>query len=446
MKSKNKYIKLKNIFFNFINDDYFYLIILSIIVGILVSIFAILFRLSFETLQTLFYSAPLDSNSIKLGDIPWYILLIVPTIGGLVIGILLHNFMPNRRSTGIADLMTINSKSKNDYSIILAAKGALINILSLGVGSSVGREGPIVHIGGVIGSFFSSKLKSNPELITIIIACGVASAVSASFNAPIAGVFFALEIIIKKNKIETFIPIIISSAIGTIISRIYFGSSSTFSVPYLEFNSYTEIPIFIILGILCSSIAIIFIKSIFVCENFYNQKNIPIWSRPVIGGFIVGLISIFAPEILGVGYYGTNLALSSSIPLWLCMFLVLAKTGATGICLGSRFGGGVFSPSIFIGAMIGSCFGAITNNFFPELASSIGFYTIIGMGAVAAPILGAPISTILITFELTGKYEVIIASMITVSISCLIYKKTKLESFFKIQLYKRNETEKIING
>ncbi len=410
----------------------------SILVGIIVSICAVLFRLSFETLQIFFYNVSLDDNSVKLDDIPWLIILLTPTIGGFVIGILVYNFMPYKRSTGIADLIEINSISKNNFSLVTAIKGAFINTLSIGVGASVGREGPIVHIGGIIGSFFSSKLKMNKNSMNILIACGVASAVSASFNAPIAGVLFAMEIIIKKNNFETFIPIVISSAIGSVISRIYFGPLAIFSLQELSFNSFAEIPLFIFLGILSSFIAYIFIKSIFLCENLYNKKNIPIWSRPAIGGFIVGLIAIITPEILGVGYYGTNLALSSSIPLWLCMFLLLAKIGATGICLGSRFGGGIFSPSIFIGAMLGSCFGTSVGIFFPELASSISFYTIIGMGAVAAPILGAPISTIMISFELTGQYEVVIASMIAISISCLIYKKTKLESFFTIQLIKRN--------
>ncbi len=442
MENKNIYVKLKSFLFNFNNDDYIYLIIFSIILGILVSICTFLFRLCFETLQIIFYGVSLDSTSIQLQNIPWYITLLVPTFGGLVIGILIYKFMPNKRPTGIADLMTINSKLKSNYSIILAIKGALINTLSLGIGASVGSVGPIVHIGGTIGYFFSSKLKSNSDFITIMIACGVASAISTLFNAPIAGVIFALEIIVKKYNIETFVPILLSSAVSTIISRLYFGPLTTFNIPQLEFNSFMELPLFIILGTLCSVIAIIFIKLIFSCENFYNRRNIPIWTRPGIGGVVVGLIAIFAPEILGVGYYGTNLALSSSIPLWFCIVLVIGKTGATGICLGSRFGGGIFIPSIFIGTMLGSCFGIIANIYFPDFASSIGFYTLIGMGAVAAPILGAPISLIMITFELTGQYEVIIASMITVSISCLIYKRTKLESFFKTQLYIRKAIEK----
>ncbi|PPR78358.1 MAG: H(+)/Cl(-) exchange transporter ClcA [Alphaproteobacteria bacterium MarineAlpha2_Bin1] len=443
MKSLKNIFHQKRIFFNFNNNTNVLIIIFSILIGILVSIFAILFRICFEILQIVFYSTSLDKGSTKLEDIPWLIILLVPTLGGLVIGILVYNLMPLKRSTGIADLMTINSDSNNDYSIITALKGALINTLSIGVGASVGREGPIVHIGGVIGHLFLSKIKNNQNLGPVLIACGVASAVSASFSAPIAGIFFAIEIILKKNNLYVFVLIVISSVTGSIISRIYFGPGPMFSLEELNFNSFSEIPLFIILGIFCSIIAIVFIKSLFLFESLYNKNNVPIWFRPAIGGFIVGIIAIFAPEILGVGYYGTNLALTSSIPFWFCMFLIIAKVGATSICLGSRFGGGVFSPSIFIGAMLGGCYGIIVNIYFPEFASPIAFYTIIGMGAVAAPILGAPISTIIISFELTGQYEVIIASIITVSISCLIYKKTKLESFFKIQLYKRNQTEKL---
>ncbi len=443
MNNKKYIFKAKNLYFKFINDTTLLVIIFPIIIGILVSFFAIIFRLSFETLQLIFFNTSLDNISVRLQDIPWFIILFVPTIGGLVIGILVYNFMPFGRSTGIADLIEINSDHKSDYSIKTALKGGIINTLSIGVGASVGREGPIVHIGGVIGSLFFSKIKKNQNLKPLLIACGVASAVSASFNAPIAGVLFAMEVILKKNSLNTFIPIIISSLIGSVISRKYFGSAPIFNLVELNFKSFAEIPLFIILGIFCSLIGLIFIKSIFLFENLYNSNNVPIWLRPAVGGFVVGVIGIFAPEVLGVGYYGTNLALTSSIPFWFCMFLIFAKVGATSICLGSRFGGGVFSPSIFIGAMLGSCFGILTNMYFPDFASPVAFYAIIGMGAVAAPILGAPISTIMISYELTGQYEVILASIITISISCLIYKKTKLESFFIVQLYKRNQIEKL---
>ena len=143
---------------------------------------------------------------------------------------------------------------------------------------------------------------------------------------------------------------------------------------------------------------------------------------------------------------GTNSALVASIPLWSGVILIFAKIGATGICIGSRFGGGVFSPSIFIGAMLGSSFGIIISNFYPELATNNGFYALIGMGAVAAPVLGAPISTIMIAFELTGQFEVIIASMLSISISCLIYQKTKLGSFFDVQILRRKEIKNNRDG
>ncbi len=430
-------IIVRNILKKIIFDEQLLTILLSLIIGTLAAYAAISFKLIFEILQKIFYGTSLDSSIYNLENISWILILIVPSIGGLAVGLLIYFFMPNKRSTGVADIIIYKKNSYSKIPISETIKGSIINFFSIGIGASVGREGPVVHLGGAITTYVTDKLKLNPNLSIVLLGCGVASAVSASFNAPIAGVFFAIEVVIRKYNIETFTPIVISSVIGTIISRLHFGSFTEFNFPNYNYNSIIELPAFFVLGIISAIIAISLIKTIFYCDIFYEKNRIPIWARPAIGGFLVGLIGLYAPQILGVGYLSTNSVLVSSIPFWVAISLIIAKTAATGICLGSRFGGGIFSPSIFIGAMLGYSYGVIINNLFPDFSTNISLYALVGMGSVAAPVLGAPISTIMIAFELTGQFEVIIASMLSISISCLIYKKSKLGSFFDIQSFIR---------
>ena len=265
-----------------------------------------------------------------------------------------------------------------------------------------------------------------------LLGCGVAAAVAASFNAPIAGAFFALEVVIGHYALSAFAPVVIASVAGTIVACVHLGDFPAFVISDSTLFSFLELPAFAILGLVCAVVAVIFIRGILFTRAAWARTKVPGWLRPALAGAAVGAIAIVLPEILGVGYEATDRALNEAVPLWLLIALIAAKIVATFLTLGSGFVGGVFIPSLFIGAMTGGAFGLIAASIVPELSSSQSVYAIAGMGAVAGAVLGSPISAILIVFELTGSYEVTIVVM--VAVAAVVTGQLGYRSFFHLQL------------
>lgn len=409
----------------------------SAIIGLLVSVAAILFREFIGFVQLFWLGDDSERVASAARDVHWLWILFTPCIGGLLIGIFLERYMPARRAAGVADVIEACARGGRNIEMKSGLKSAFINATSLGVGASSGREGPMVHLGATFATSIAHMISLPDWGRKTLLACGVASAVSASFNAPIAGVLFAHEVILGHYAKRAFIPIVISSVAGTILTRQWFGSAAAFVIPDYQITSYLEFPAFALLGLVCALVAVIFQFSIFGADYVARSVTMPLWLRPAVGGLIIGAIGIAFPEILGVGYEATDLALKNALPIWLLLTLLVLKTAATAITLASRFGGGVFSPSLYLGAMAGGAFGLIAASAFPELASSQGLYSILGMGAVAAAVIGAPISTVVIVFELTGGYALSIALLLTVSISVGLNQALHGRSFFQWQLEMR---------
>jgi len=272
--------------------------------------------------------------------------------------------------------------------------------------------------------------------------CAVAAAVSASFNAPIAGALFALEVVLRHFAIHAFAPIVIASVAGTVINRLEFGGLTEFVLPTssaLEF--YVELPAFLILGLVCGVVAATLMRSIFLAEDVgaavCRRLHIPGWLRPAIAGALLGGIAIWFPHIIGVGYETTNAALMGELLLHEAIVFAILKVLAVAITLGGRMGGGIFSPSLMLGALTGLAFGLIATPIFPEVSGALSLYALAGMGAVAAAVLGAPISTTLIVFELTGDWQTGLAVMVAVSTSTALGTKLVTRSFFLTQLKRR---------
>lgn len=367
----------------------------------------------------------------------WWLILLVPCLGGLLVGWILHKFLPSGRAEGVADVIEARAIGGAQMPLKTGLWSALVAALSLGFGASAGREGPAVHLGSTIASAIGAKFALPPEKRRVILACGAAAAVSASFNAPIAGVLFAHEVVLGHFAISAFVPTAIAAVGATIITRIHLGDFPAFVIPSYEITSLWEFPAFALLGIVCGLVAVGFQFAVMAADWSARSITMPLWLRPAVGGLMVGAIAIFVPEVLGVGYEATNRALSHQLALGTLFMLLFAKTLATAITLASRFGGGVFSPSLYLGAMAGGAYGLIAGAAFPELASSEGLYAILGMGAVAGAILGAPVSTVLIAFELTGGYEMTIALLLSVSLASLMMQAVHGQSFFHWQLSQR---------
>ena len=369
--------------------------------------------------------------------VPWYWVLLAPAAGGLIVGIMLDRLLPGKRAESVADVIEARALPQNKLDLKKGLVSATVSAISLGSGASAGREGPVVHLGATLTTALTRGFSLPTASVRMLLAAGVSAAVSASFNAPIAGVLFAHEVILGHYAMSALVPIVISSVLAAVISRIWFGDFTAFIVPEYQITSYWEVPAFVLLGVTCAAVAIIFQYALIATD--FIARNIPIRLilRPAIGGLMVGAIALVFPEVLGVGYETTDLALRQAMPLHLMLLLIFAKTAATAITLASRFGGGIFSPSLYLGAMTGGAFGLIAASVFPELASSSGLYAILGMGAVAAAVLGAPVSTIVIVFELTGGYAMTLALLLTVSISVGLTLAVHGRSYFYWQLESR---------
>lgn len=421
----------------FMADRQAFVWFLALLIGLGVAYAAIAFRLTIGLVQVLWLGTVSESVVSYALHTPWWVIMLAPALGGLVVGLILEHCVAGRRAHGVADVIEARAVGNCRIDTRTGLWSALLAAISLGSGASAGREGPVVHLGATLASFVEDRFSLSQGARRTLLACGVSAAVAASFNAPIAGVLFAHEVILAHYALRAFVPIVISSVAASLIARIHLGNFPAFIVPRFDISSYWEFPAFALLGVTCAIVAILFQVALMTTERVAWRVDIPLWLRPVVGGLMVGALGVAYPQILGVGYEATDMALKQQLPIALLVSLVVFKTAATAITLASRFAGGIFSPALYLGAMTGSAFGLIAASAFPEMASAHGLYALLGMGAVAAAVLGAPISTTLIVFELTGGYEMTIALLLTVSIAVGISGAVHGQSFFHWQLEKR---------
>ena len=417
-----------------IRNDQLILSILAVLVGAIAGIGVIFIREGIDFVQGIFLGGSSDKLINSLLVLPWWRILLVPTLGGLMVGLFVYYLIPGRKPCGVSKVIEASVFQGGRMNFRVGIGASIASIFSIGVGGSVGREGPAIHLGATIGAWFSEKLHLTRSLSRALLGCGSAAAVAASFNAPIAGALFAHEVIVGHFAMSAFAPIVISSVVGTIVSRIYFGDAPAFEITQQSLASLWEFPAVVGLGIAGGLVAIIFMRTTMASEDLIKKLPGPHWIRPGIGGFLLGLIALAFPHVLGVGYEATDMALNAQLPLYLLISLLFMKILSTSICIGSGFGGGVFTPSLMVGAMLGGAYGIVVTSIFPDLSSGPGAYTIVGMGTVAAAVLGAPISTTLIVFELTDDYPLTIAVMVGVVISSIIAQQFLGKSFFNWQL------------
>lgn len=413
------------------------LFILAVVIGLLGGGTAILFREAITFVQGIALEPHYDRLSDISENFAWWHIVLSTTLGGLLVGLLTWRFMPDQRVHGVADVIEANALRDGQMSFRAGVLSAISSALSIGVGASVGREGPVVHMGATLGAWVAEKLHLGRSLARTLLGCGVAATVAASFNAPIAGWFFALEVVVGHYALGASAPVVIASVAGTMVSRSYFGDFPAFTIGAHDIVSLFEFPAFALLGLVSAVVAIIFMRSVSAVRLVMEKGQVPVWLQPALGGLAVGIIAIAYPQILGVGYTATDDALREALTLTMLFALLGIKLIATAICLGCGFGGGVFSPSLFLGAMLGGAFGVIATLANPELSSGAGAYTIVGMGAVAGAVLGAPISTILMIFELTGDYALTVAVMVATVVSTLVIRYQFGHSYFTWQLERR---------
>lgn len=418
--------------------------VIALIIGIAAGFAALLFRKGIEKLQALLYGTEDIAHLHSYAEtLPWYWVLLLPAAGGLVVGLVLNWTTHDGRVRAVADVIEGAALYEGRVEKRAGIGSAIASFITLSAGGSSGREGPVVHMAAVISTWISARINASGMTSRDLLGCAVAAAVSASFNAPIAGALFALEVVLRHFAIHAFAPIAIASVAGTVINRIEFGGVSEFTlVAPGELAFYVELPAFLLLGLTSGFVAVALMKSIFLADDVgtavQRRLRLPPILRPALAGLLLGAIANFYPHIIGVGYETTSLALTGDLILHEAIVFAILKVVAVAITMGGRMGGGVFSPALMIGALTGLGFGLIATAVFPTVSGSQTLYALAGMGAVAAAVLGAPISTTLIVFELTGDWQTGLAVMAAVSLSTALASRFVDHSFFLTQLERRD--------
>ena len=416
------------------------MLILAALLGFIAGFASTFFRWMIEFFESIFSVKGFSLAGIPPQTYP-FLLPLMPMLGGLFIGLICKYFPNAVKENGVHKVMYAVALNDGKVRKRTIASCAVTSSITIGSGGSAGREGPTVQIGAAVGSTIGQLLHLSTERMRVLVGCGAAAGIAASFNAPLAGVLFALEIILGDFAIHTFSPIIIASVIGTVTGRALEGNEVTFNVPVHELVHPTEIIFYLALGMLCGIVARLFTFMYFYIQQVFEEKlkTADIY-KPAIGGLIVGMISIFMPQILGNGYDVMEQALTGQMFWGLAFLLVFMKIICTSITLGSGGMGGVFAPSLFIGAMVGTAFGSSVHFIFPTLSASAETYSVVGMGAVAGAVMQAPLTNILMLFELTNDYTLILPIMATCIAASYTYQR-----FTKHSIYMQNLLNKGIN-
>jgi len=378
-----------------------------------------------------------DNLLSNLMVLPYYARLIPPIIGGAVVGLIIYFFAREAKGHGVPEVMEAVALKGGIIRKRVVLVKALASAICIGTGGSAGREGPIVQIGSAIGSSFGQIMKVSADRMRTLVGCGAAAGIAATFNAPLAGVMFAMEIILGEFGIATFSPIVVSSVMATVISRAHLGDYPAFVIPHYTLVSTMEIPLYMALGIIAGVVGVIFTSSLYKIEDLFDSIKIPDYTKAAIGGLLIGIIGIFFPHIYGVGYDAIGLALLENLSWYMLVALIFAKILATSFTIGSGGSGGIFAPSLFIGAMLGGAFGCMVHLLFPNITATHGAYSLVGMGALVAGATHGPITAILILFEMTGDYKIILPLMLSCILSSVVASQIKRESIYTLKLIRR---------
>jgi CIC family chloride channel protein len=410
--------------------------VLAVAVGLAGGFGAVGFRYLIDFFQNLAYGSSEELLNVVLA-LPWYLKVWVPAAGGLVVGPLVYFFAREAKGHGVPEVMEAVALKGGVIRKRVVFVKILASAISISTGGSVGREGPIVQIGSAIGSALGQVLKVSQDRMRTLVGCGAAAGIAATFNAPIAGAMFALEVVLGEFGLATFSPIVISSVVATAVSRAFLGDIPAFIVPAYELVSVWEFPMYLVLGIFCAMVGVAFTRGLYRVEDLFDDFKFPEYLKAIIGGMILGAGGFFFPQVLGVGYGAIDLALMQQLAWWLLLVLIVVKILATSITIGSGGSGGIFAPSLFMGAMAGGFFGTVAHQLFPTVTASAGAYSIVGMGAVVSATTHGPLAAILILFEMTGNYKIILPLMLSCIVANLFAGQLMKESIYTLKLVRR---------
>jgi CIC family chloride channel protein len=419
------------------------LLVLALLTGAGAAGFAVVFRWLITTFTHLLtgyadYAAHPGAPHPGLDGAGRWFLIGTPVLSGLVYGPLVHLFAREARGHGVPEVMYAVARRGGRIAPQVAGVKAVASALCIGGGGSVGREGPIVQIGSALGSTVGRLIKVPEPRLRVLVACGAAGGIAATFNAPLAGVFFALELILADFVAEAFGMVVVAAVTASALGRAVLGDAPFLQLPEFTLDHPEQYLLFALLGLLAGAVGVGFIRILYAVEDGCDALwRGPEWLRPAVGGLLLGLLLVGLPQMYGVGYPVLDNAVVGRYGLAFLLVLLVGKMVATSLTIGIGGSGGVFAPSLFVGAMLGAAFGAAATHLLPGVAGSAGAYALVGMGAVFASASRAPITAVVILFELTGQYSIILPLMLAIVLATGLSHRISRDTIYSAKLRRR---------
>ncbi len=416
-----------------ITDEATVMMTLALLVGLGGGLGAVFFRWLIAVCQRFFFHT-LQGWLAFLGD---NYLILVPALGAVFFGPLIYFFAPEAKGHGVPEVMEAVALHGGRIRPVVVIIKALASSINIGSGGSVGREGPIVQIGAALGSTIGQWLHQSERRIRTLVACGAAAGIAATFNAPIAGVMFALEIILAEFGALQFATVVVASVAASVIGRIAFGDVPAFLIPPYAPASPWELPLYLMLGVVAAFVGVAFTRTLYWTEDLFDAWKLPPYLKPIGGGLLMGLLGREFPQLFGVGYEAIEDVLHGRLVLETVAALAVLKIVATSLTIGSGGSGGVFAPSLFIGSMVGGLFGWAAHTLVPGITAPPPAYALVGMSAVFAAAARAPITSMLILFEMTQDYRIILPLMLATVVSTVVAQYLSEETIYTLKLLRR---------
>ena len=416
---------------------------LAVLIGVGAGLGAVLFRYMIEGLTRLFtgysdYGGHGHAANPHLPALHHWFVLLTPVVAGILYGPLVYRFAREARGHGVPEVMVAVARNGGRIRPQVAVVKAIASALCIGGGGSVGREGPIVQIGSALGSSLGQLVKLDERRIKLLVACGAAGGIAATFNAPLAGVFFAMELILRQWAAESFGMVVLSSVTASVIGRSILGNHPFLTLPTFQVDHVVQYPLFALLGLVAGLVGVVFSRVLYAIEDACDWAwRGPEWLRPAAGGLLLGGLLLVLPEMYGVGYPVLGKAVAGGYGVAFLVALLVGKLVACSLTIGIGGSGGVFAPSLFCGAMTGAVFGDAVHAALPGTGGSLGAYALVGMGAVFAGAARAPITAVVILFELTGEYTIILPLMLAIVLATGISHLVSHDTVYTRKLLRR---------
>jgi len=434
------FLALKN-WKNHLGGSGFRLLILSSLVGVVAGCGALLFYYAANTIDHLMlgklghFHPP--EEGVPAGGSPFvdnlgmnfrWFLFLIPVIGGLISGWLVYTFAPEAEGHGTDGALDAFHRKGGVIRSRVPIIKTIASIATIGTGGSAGREGPIAQIGAGFGSFIATKLGLSAADRRILLLAGMAGGVGATFRSPLGGALFAVEVLYRDPEFEHegLIPSIISSIVAFSLFGSVTGWTPLLATPRFRFENPSELILYLLLGLICALFGVLYVKTFYGMRELFKKVPLPAWQRPALGGLLLGILAMFVPQVLGSGYGWVQMALYGNMALWVMLVIAFAKILATGFTISSGGSGGVFAPSLVIGAMLGGAFGATADILFPMLTHDPRAYVLVGMAGFFAGVANAPIATLIMVSELTGNYGLLAPLMLVCVVAMIAMRKNSI--------------------